>query len=133
MTLTESGQIVSFLTDLYPSHLLPTITHFGTEDASDSIKAAHLRYRMSIFVDTYFTKVNPLMFKLVGAEHGEPQDKIMDEILRLLETEIEPLLSDVATDGQGPYFAGSMTLTVVEVCPCPNYPILHSLLFKTLL
>ncbi|KIW92678.1 uncharacterized protein Z519_06525 [Cladophialophora bantiana CBS 173.52] len=111
LTLTESAQIVSFFTDLYPSHLLPTIPGL--------VEAAHLRYRMSFFIDTYFTKINPLMFKLVGADTGKPQDKIVEEIWRLLETEIEILLSDVAVNGRGPYFGGSDKLTIVEVMSAP--------------
>jgi glutathione S-transferase len=70
---------------------------------------------MSILVDTYFTKINPLMFKLVGADHGAPQENIADDILVLLKKEIEPLLADVDVDGNGPYFAGSERLTYVEV------------------
>ena len=88
-------------------------------DIKAKAEVAHLRYRMSFFVDTYFTKVNPLMFKLVGADHGEPQEKIVDEILRLLEKEIEPLLHDVGEGGKGPYFAGAEKLTVVEVSATP--------------
>jgi hypothetical protein len=70
---------------------------------------------MAMFVDTYFTKINPLMFKLVGADHGAPQEKIVDDILVLLKKEIEPLLADVDVKGKGPYFAGSERLTYVEV------------------
>lgn len=65
---------------------------------------------MTIFVDTYFTKINPLMFKLVGADQGEPQAKIVDELIGLLEKEIDPLLVDTA-----PFFGGSQTITYVEV------------------
>ncbi len=117
-TLTESAQIVNLLTDIYPSHLLPTMPEPSSQPdlkLQAKAKAAHFRYRMSSFVDAYFTKVNPLMFKLVGADHGEPQEKIVDEILRLLDKEIEPLLFDVDIDNRGPYFAGSKELTVVEV------------------
>src|ERR1700753_4525216 len=92
LTLTESAQIVSFFTDIYSSHLLPILPAVSTNakpDAEEGIRAAHLRYRMSFFVDTYFTKINPLMFKLVGAEAGDPQDKIADEMIKLVGKEIE--------------------------------------------
>ena len=122
LTLTESAQIVAFLTDLHPSHLLLTLPAPQNPKAPSeaNIKAAHLRYRMSFFVDTYFTKINPLMFKLVGADHGPSQEKIVDEILGLLEKEIEPLLFDTGVDeggrsGGGKYFTGSERITFVEV------------------
>ncbi|OAP64612.1 hypothetical protein AYL99_00584 [Fonsecaea erecta] len=124
LTLTESAQIVAFFTDIYPSHLLPTLPALpsgsSTQFASPGrVDAAYLRYRMSFFVDTYFTKINPLMFKLVGADNGEPQDRIVSEIWRLLEKEIEPLLFEVNGNGKGPYFGGSEKLTVVEAMSIP--------------
>lgn len=117
ITLTESGPIVAFFTDLYPSHLLPSIPSSPPDpSAAATTEAALKRFRMSFFVDTYFGKVNPLMFKLVGAEEGAAQDKIVDEILGLLKKEIEPLLPDPdAKGGKGPYFGGSDTITTVEV------------------
>ncbi|KAI1615269.1 thioredoxin-like protein [Exophiala viscosa] len=115
ITLTESAAIVSFLTDLYPSHLLPSITPLGTSPpSSGATSAAHLKYRMTFFTDTYFTKINPLMFKLVGADQGAPQSKIVDDIITLLETEIDPLLVDAA-----PFFGGSQKITVVEAMTTP--------------
>ncbi|KIX99471.1 uncharacterized protein Z520_05047 [Fonsecaea multimorphosa CBS 102226] len=124
LTLTESAQIVSFFTDIYPSHLQPTMAALPSSPSTQSalasrVEAAYKRYRMSFFVDTYFTKINPLMFKLVGADNGEPQDRIVEEIWRLLEREIEPLLSGVSEDGKGPYFGGSERLTVVEAMTIP--------------
>ena len=98
--------------DVYPSHLLPDVRTMAT---AETVQAARLRYRMSFFVDTYFTKVNPLMYKLVGADHGEPQEKIVEEVLRLLEKDIEPLLFDTCNDGEGKYFAGGGRMTYVEV------------------
>ncbi|KAK4940249.1 hypothetical protein LTR10_019569 [Elasticomyces elasticus] len=121
ITLTESAAIVSFLTDLYPSHLLPSITTSeAAPPSSDAISAAHLKYRMTFFTDTYFTKINPLMFKLVGSDQGDPQAKIVDEIISLLEKEIEPLLVDAA-----PFFGGSQKITVVEAMTTPFTLRLH--------
>ena len=66
---------------------------------------------MSFFTDTFFSKVNPYMFKLVGADTGSPaQAKLVDECIALLEKEIEPLLADAS-----PYFGGSDRITIVEV------------------
>jgi hypothetical protein len=75
-----------------------------------AIAKAHLRYRMSFFVDTFFSKVNPYMFKIVGADNPQTQAKLVDECIALLEKEIEPLLADA-----NPYFGGSDRITVVEV------------------
>ena len=100
--LTESGPIVQFLLELYPSHLSPDLG-----SASDT---AYFRYRMNWFVDTYFTKVNPYMFKMVGAVDKEEQVKKMEEMMLEVE-KIEPLLK---TDG-GPYFGGRKEMTYVEV------------------
>lgn len=113
LTLTESAQIVTFITDLYPSQLFPAAP--SSPITSESVHIAQLRYKMSFFVDTYFTKIVPLMFKLVGADPGEPQEKIIDEILSLLEKEVEPLLADTNKGGAGQYFAGSDKFTFVEV------------------
>ncbi|KIX08953.1 uncharacterized protein Z518_00031 [Rhinocladiella mackenziei CBS 650.93] len=116
LTLTESGLIVSFLTELYPSHLIPpppvpaALTPTPTGDA---VASTHLRYRMSFIIDAFFTKVNPFMFKLVGADAGEAQDKMVDDMIGLLEKEIEPLLPEPGAE-KGPYFDGSEKLTLVE-------------------
>lgn len=69
---------------------------------------------MAFFVETYFTKVNPFMFKIVGTKDAQAQAKLVDECIALLEKEIEPLLVDAQ-----PYFAGSKELTLVEVMLLP--------------
>ncbi|KIW13502.1 hypothetical protein PV08_08690 [Exophiala spinifera] len=116
LTLTESGAIVSFLTDLYPSHLLPTLSPHSPSapPSADDIEKAHLRYRMVFFVDTYFSKIQPLFFKLVGADDATAKAKLVDDIVALLEKEIEPLLADAQ-----PYFAGSKDATFVEAMTAP--------------
>ena len=65
---------------------------------------------MGFFVDTYFNKVNPIMFKLLGADTVEKQEQKADEIVAMVEKEIEPLLKDA-----DPYFGGRKEITVVEV------------------
>ncbi|KAK7885230.1 hypothetical protein LTR67_010721 [Exophiala xenobiotica] len=126
LTLTESNHIVAFLTDLYPSHLTPAIATLPSPspspspDADMAIAKAHLRYRMSFFIDTFFSKVNPYMFRLVGADNPQTQAKLVDECIALLEKEIEPLLADA-----NPYFGGSDRITVVEAMTTPFTLRLH--------
>ncbi|KAK6373357.1 hypothetical protein LTS17_008377 [Exophiala oligosperma] len=116
LTLTESGPIVSFLMDLYPSSsLLPTLpTGPSSPPSIDDVGKAHVRYRMAFFVDTYFTKINPFMFKIVGTEDVQAKEKLVDDCIALLEKEIEPLLAEAA-----PYFANSKELTLVEAMTAP--------------
>ena len=101
--MTESGPIVEFLTELYPSHLTP---HSG-KPAADAV----LHWRQRFFIDTWFSKVNPLLFKITGAADEGARSTIADTIVDLIGKEIEPLLGDTA-----PYFGGSSHITVVEVC-----------------
>ncbi len=73
-------------------------------------ETACFRYRMGFFVETYFNKFNPLMFKLLGAATAEKQEEKVDEMVAVLEKEIEPLLKDA-----DPYFGGQKEMTVAEV------------------
>lgn len=61
-------------------------------------------------MDTFFTKVVPLFFKLSGTADRDGQMKIVDDAIGHIEKEIEPSLADAM-----PFFVGSKTLTVVEV------------------
>ena len=65
---------------------------------------------MGFLVDTYFNRVNPLMFKLVGASSVALQQEKVDEMVTLVEKGIEPLLKDA-----DPYFGGRKEMTLVEV------------------
>jgi glutathione S-transferase len=100
--LIESGPIVEFLTELYPSHLTP---HTGSPNAN---AVAHWRQRF--FVDTWFSKINPLLFKMTGGADETARTAMAEDILGLIEKEAEPLLQD----GK-PFFGGSEKITVVEV------------------
>lgn len=100
--ITESGIVAQFLADAYPSHLVP---NGGTPEA------ALARARLNFFVDTYFTKANSQYQKALFAKTDEEAEAASQEFLKQLEKEVEPLLSDAA-----PYFGGSKTLTLAEVC-----------------
>lgn len=100
--ITESAIVAQFLADAHPSHLVPT---GGTPEA------ALARARLNFFVDTYFTKANSQYQKAIFAKTNEEAEEAAREFVKQLEKEVEPLLSDAA-----PYFGGSKTLTLAEVC-----------------
>lgn len=104
--LTESGLIAQFLVDAHPSHLSKTNSEPG---------GALWRYQANFFVDTYFSKVQPLFNSTLSAK-GEAKEiegtKFTDAIVK----EIEPLLADAA-----PFFGGSSRLTIAEVGPPPLF------------
>lgn len=100
----ESGPIVEFLTELHPSHLTP---NSGNRPAD----AVH-HWRQRFFIDTWFGKVNPLLFKMTGESDDAARSTVANNIADMIEKEIEPLLKDTS-----PFFGGSSGITVVEVSP----------------
>lgn len=92
-----------FLADAHPSHLLPPST--GVENAL-------YRARLDWFVDAFINKVNPHIFCGARAATEEERDKSAEELVAAVAKEIEPHL----VEGKGPYFGGSETLTLAEVC-----------------
>lgn len=100
--ITESAIVAQFLADAHPSHLVP---NGGTPEA------ALARARLNFFVDTFFTKANSQCQKAIFAKTNEEAEVAAQEFVKQLEKEVEPLLSDAA-----PYFGGSKTLTLAEVC-----------------
>ncbi|KEF63419.1 uncharacterized protein A1O9_01397 [Exophiala aquamarina CBS 119918] len=118
-TLTESALIINFLTSLHPSHLTPS----GPPSVEDSYR----QYLTSFLTDTYFTKINPLMFKLVGATTPEAKEQIIDNILTKLQNDIEPLLVqhlgktavEIQSDLEPTYFLSSPHLTLAEISIVP--------------
>ncbi|KZF24555.1 thioredoxin-like protein [Xylona heveae TC161] len=101
--ITESAIIAQFLADAHPSHLVPA--------SNDSPAAALFRVRINFFVDTYFTRVNPLMWAcILGAPDKQKREEKAADFAKAVEKDIEPLLSDAA-----PYFGGSEKLTLAEV------------------
>jgi glutathione S-transferase len=99
--ITESGIISQFLVDAHPSHLLP---------ASNSPDGALRRARINFFVDSYFSKANPLYFKTVFAKTDEEAAGFQQEFVNIVVKEVEPSLQDAA-----PFFGGSSDLTLAEV------------------
>lgn len=100
-TVTESAIVAQFLAEAHPSHLLPT---------SGTPAAAGLRARINFFVDTFFGKVNPGMFKIISENDKAAMETKSEELVKLMEKEIEPLLKDA-----NPFFGGSKDLTLAEV------------------
>ncbi len=101
-TLTESAIIAQFLVDAHPSHLLP---------ASHSSPTAPLvRAHVNFFVDTFFTKVVPLMFAVIRGSNEEEREQKSEALVTAIEKELEPLLKDA-----DPFFGGSKELTLAEV------------------
>lgn len=117
--LTESALIVNFLLDMHasPTHQPTTSTiklDRNTDDSSASqsvVDEAYKRYRMSFFVDTYFDKINPLMFKVVREPDAAERESKAIELANSVGKHLEPLLHDAK-----PFFAGGSGLSSVEVC-----------------
>ncbi|KAK7425328.1 hypothetical protein QQZ08_008225 [Neonectria magnoliae] len=99
--ITESAIVSQFLADAHPSHLVPT---------SDSKEGALNRARINFFVDTYFSKINALFFKIFQANTVEEANELAGNFVDAIAKEIEPLLVDAA-----PYFGGSDRPTLAEV------------------
>jgi glutathione S-transferase len=68
------------------------------------------RARIGFFVDTWFTKVNTFMYTILKAE-GEEKDELSADLVAAVKKEIEPLLESAA-----PFFGGSESMTLAEVC-----------------
>ncbi|KAI8163178.1 Glutathione S-transferase omega-1 [Colletotrichum sp. SAR 10_70] len=98
--ITESAVVAQFLADAHPSHLLP---------ASNSKDGALRRARINFFVDAYFSKANPLIFKVYTAKSPAEVDAVANSFVEIIAKEVEPLLKDAA-----PYFGGSDKPTLAE-------------------
>jgi glutathione S-transferase len=98
--LAESGLIVQFLVDSYPSHLLK---------ASSELGGAMERFRVGFFVDTYFNTAHPFFDKAVHSS-GEEESTAAIKYTDAIAQNIEPLLFNAA-----PFFGGSSCLTLAEV------------------
>lgn len=117
--LTESGPIVDFLISLHPSHLSP----IPPEPSSIALRPefAFRHYQARILVDIYFTKINPLMFKLVGAATPDAAQEVVSSILNILKAEIEPLIQAHTSfnNPEVPFYtkAGNLTLAEIMIAP----------------
>ncbi|KIL87972.1 hypothetical protein FAVG1_08854 [Fusarium avenaceum] len=94
-TITESAIVSQFLVDAYPNNtLLP---------ASSDRNGALVRARISFFVDTYSSKVQPHITKAIyRAKTDDEINQAADDALAGIVKEVEPLLKDAA-----PFFGGT--------------------------
>ncbi|KIV93105.1 hypothetical protein PV10_04346 [Exophiala mesophila] len=117
--LTESGPIVDFLISLHPSHLSPIPPALASSALHP--EAAFRHYQARILVDIYFTKVNPLMFKLVGAATPDATQAVVSSLLNILKAEIEPLVQALisSNDPEAPFYTKSSNLTLAEIMIAP--------------
>ncbi|KAF3769317.1 thioredoxin-like protein [Cryphonectria parasitica EP155] len=103
--IIESTIVCQFLADIYPSHLCPPPT---------STEGALRRAAMSFFIDAYWTKFHTVLFRLFEAPTEQDEEKVIDDAVRGLVSEVEPLLADAA-----PFWGGSDKLTLAEVITGP--------------
>lgn len=100
--IIESAIVAQFIADAHPSHLLPPS---GLEEN------ALFRARVSLFVDTFSSKITPHMYAGLRAASEEDRDAAAEALADAVVKEIEPLLAD----GEGPFFGGREKLTMAEV------------------
>ena len=101
--ITESAIISTFIADMFPNSNFWPATR-------ESPTSALTRARMAFFADTWIGKVNTYMYQIMKAE-GEEKEKLGADLVEAVRKEIEPLLEDA-----GPFFGGSKTITLAEVC-----------------
>lgn len=106
--ITESAIVAGFLTDAFPSHLVP-----ASSDAGGPLARA----RIAFFVDTFMSKVNGSVYPLISAKSEEDRSAIIQRTVDAVLKELEPLLANA-----GPFFGGSEKLTLAEVCE-DTYPL----------
>lgn len=101
--VTESAIVSTFIADLFPNSGFWPATR-------ESPTSALTRARMAFFADTWTGKVNTYMYQIMKAEEEE-KEKLGAELVEAVKKEIEPLL-----EGAGPFFGGSKSITLAEVC-----------------
>ncbi|KAK5107243.1 hypothetical protein LTR62_001597 [Meristemomyces frigidus] len=104
--LTESAIVAQFLCDSFPSHLLPA--------SKESPTSALTRARIAFFCDTWSSKIAPSQMTIMSAKTAEEKDAKIDDWIKVLEKEMEPLLANAK-----PFFGGSEQLTFAEVFTAP--------------
>ncbi|KAI9811086.1 MAG: hypothetical protein M1827_005668 [Pycnora praestabilis] len=125
--ITESAIVSTFLADAHPS---PSFYL-----ASRSTPTAALeRARMAFFVDTYTSKVSPLLYASIRAEALQEKEEKGKELVGVLEKEVEPLLKGEGEgEGKGPFFGGGERITLAEALTAPFILRLYSGANDTLL
>ncbi|SPO01782.1 related to glutathione transferase omega 1 [Cephalotrichum gorgonifer] len=99
--VTESAVVANLLADAHPSHLIPV---------SNAEGGALRRARITFFVETYFSKVHPLVIKATNSGDDVEVEALTTQFIDAVAKELEPLLSNAA-----PFFGGSERLTQAEV------------------
>ncbi|KAG0640727.1 thioredoxin-like protein [Tuber brumale] len=99
--ITESSIVATFLAELKENHLVPFP---GTPEA------ALKRAKISFFVDTYFTKAQPLIQSALITTDAATRTRHANECVEVIEKQLAPLLADAK-----PFFGGSSRLTLAEV------------------
>ncbi|CAN8098563.1 unnamed protein product [Discula destructiva] len=103
--IIESAIVCQFLADIYPSHLCPSPT---------STEGALRRAQISFFIDAYWAKFHTILFRLFEAPTKADEEKVVEDAVASLVSEVEPLLADAA-----PFSGGSEKLTLAEVITGP--------------
>jgi glutathione S-transferase len=98
---TESAFVSWIIADAFPSKLAPP---------SNAPGGPERRARIGFFVDTYFTKFQSHLIKIVGAKTDADAEPIVTAAVDSLVKEVEPLLKDAK-----PFFGGSDHITQAEV------------------
>lgn len=98
---TESAIVSWLIADAYPGQLAPP---------SNAPGGPQRRARIGFFVDTYFTKFQSGLGKVIGAKTDADQEPIVTAAIDALVKELEPLLKDAK-----PFFGGSDKITLAEV------------------
>ncbi|KAH6698507.1 thioredoxin-like protein [Leptodontidium sp. MPI-SDFR-AT-0119] len=99
--MRESGVIVQYLSDLYPSHLVKK---------SDEEGGPLQRAKYKFFVDLYIEHIYPLTVKSYMAEAGEGKKAVAEKIIAAIQKWFEPLLVDA-----NPFYGASSRITLAEV------------------
>jgi len=110
--LTESSTVVQFLSDLYPGKLLPAAIPAVEGEAPEArYNAALIRARAAWFVDTWISKIQPIVFSNLSKD-ADSQLAVIKDIVAIATKELEPLLENTTADA--PFFNGSKSITTVE-------------------
>ncbi|KAF3933084.1 hypothetical protein ABW20_dc0109418 [Dactylellina cionopaga] len=112
VVINESLVIIYFLADLIPNnHLLP---------ATGTIAGAAERADIFFFIDTWGNKIGSLLGRALLLAAGESQEKAaehVDEVVKAVEKEIEPLLA--REEGSGLFLGGKERITLAEIVVAP--------------
>ncbi|KAL2865234.1 glutathione S-transferase family protein [Aspergillus lucknowensis] len=104
--IPESAIVAQLLADAHPSHLLPP---------SNTPEGAIKRAQISFFVDSYTSKVLPVVWASHRAGTPEEKSALAEDLVQAIEkNKLEAQLYPEGS-GSGPFFHGSEKLTLAEV------------------